>query len=135
MAELKVLGAQRIKALTEVLESQKEQAIKNACLPTSDDVWAMVDEEFGLTEHRKLLEQLEAEVERIKADIDETTGEFSYRYGRKELAYNKRKEELKRDLIDAPTAAISKEYDEKARALWLCETLEDAKKIVYGEEK
>lgn len=135
MADLKVLGAQRIKALTEVLNDQKSKAIAalKSTLPTREDVQARVDDEFGIESLRVRLEILEDEVQSIKDEIDAVTGEFTYSTRRSEKAYNKRKVELTADVIEKPIKAIEAAYDEKARSLWLCETLEEAKKIVYGD--
>lgn len=135
MAELKILGAQRVKALQERLEEKKKAEIAEvqATLPTEDDIKKMVDDEFGVTELRQQLAKAKEEVSRIEYAINEKTSEYEDYYSkRQKSAWYLRRQELKQQKVDSVIEAIGAKYKQKSTDLWLCETLEQAKAIVDG---
>lgn len=136
MANLKILGAQRIKALTEILNEKEALAIKSLDLPTVAEIKEKVDAEFGLGGKRESIDKLIAEANRIANEMNSVTDakitvilREQSNYG-DPTAYDKRKKELKKELIDDKIAEVRAEFKRKEQSLWLCETLEEAKAIV-----
>jgi hypothetical protein len=138
MSNLKILGAQRVKALIEMLKEKEKEAIATvkATAPTESAVKAQVDEQLGLTKLRADFEKTVQKLRKISDEIYEKTGQTaSIRY---DHSYGKVYREYERLLVAArggseiseKVAAIQKEYRQKEQQLWLCETLEEAKAIV-----
>lgn len=120
MGKLSILGAQRVKALQEILEGQKkaELALVAPHYPTRAETLAALEGAFpGITAAHDLVKSVFGE-------------EPSSSY-RNVCAHNTTQKSLSNDR-QVERTAISEKYDDKARSLWLCETLEEAKDIVYG---
>lgn len=115
LANMNLPGVRRIEALIAVLKTKEKEEIAKltAILPNFSDIEAMVDEEFGITEIRV---QLKKAVESASAAID------------------KREKALLKELIETPQNEVRRKYAEKESALWLVESIEEAKAIVYGDE-
>lgn len=141
MGKLSVLGAQRVKALESMLDD-KMQAEINA-LPTvkRQDADVKVREEFGLQEKYEQAQELIRQANETLTSINAITGDKDYAAlstnsqshmnrtpfaKRVEAVMNERKEKV---------AEIKAAYNRKKQMLWLCETLEDAKRIVGLEEE
>ncbi|WP_102271272.1 hypothetical protein [Cytobacillus massiliigabonensis] len=136
MAQLNLLGAQRVKALTEILAEKEKLAIASMALPSVKEIKALVDDEFGIDGKRAEIDKLVAKANELAGDLNDVTGarvSVSLRensnYG-DPTAYDTRVKELRKDLIDDKIAAVKAEFKRKEQSLWLCETLEEAKAIV-----
>lgn len=137
MAELKIIGVRRVEALLSVLDAKEKQAVKELVIPTFEEVNAMVDAEFGLTEARRRTKELSAQLNEALEVLNEATGTREYvitRTGHSEnvqgAAYKKRREEVIAQLRDKPVADVKAAFEAKRTQLWMCETLEEAKAIV-----
>jgi predicted transcriptional regulator len=137
VGKLSVLGAQRIKALTEVLKDKQEDEIAELrkSLPSIYEIEKRVREEFGVGEYYEELEAIKGRLEEITEVLETKTGDTfslsqrnSYNKGR--TKYVDRKNEIKMELTDGKVEAIKRKYRQKEQKLWLCETLEEAKEIV-----
>lgn len=136
MAKLNILGAQRVKALTEMLNENEKQAIVElkASMPTQEQIKQQVNEEFGVQDLQKRAKELELELRELLEEIKEITGEkrtFNiHNYGTATTTkWYERYKELQQENTNQ-IQEITKSYAEKKRKLWLCETLEEAKAIV-----
>lgn len=133
MAELKILGAQRVKALQERLDLIKKDTLATArkALPTDKDLKQVVDVKYGMDDIRLKLELAQANVERLKESLNRVTGEFESGYSAKQSTdWYKDFLKLKKEHVDDKLADIEKNFKRRASDLWLCETLEEAKRIV-----
>lgn len=120
MGELKILGAQRVKALQKILEGKEKEALN--ALPKLSDKEAseyadiqLIGEE-NIKEYNRLTEQL-APLQKL---VNSTRHKTEW--------YNKRNEYLKPN--NEKRIEVKKEFDDKKNSLWLCETMEEAKEIV-----
>lgn len=138
MSKLNILGAQRVKALTEMLEQIEKQTIaeKKASQLKLEELKGVVDEEFGIETKRKALKEMQYAINMLASEIKEITGEVlsvSIQYNtygaNQKTAWNKRYQELQKQQQEE-LHEISKEFADKKRKLWLCETLEEAKELV-----
>jgi uncharacterized protein YceH (UPF0502 family) len=139
MSNLKILGAQRVKALTAMLEEQEKEKLaelRTSELLSHSDTTKIVDAEFNVSEIREELDKLEERVEelsqKLKAKIGKTV-QFRYDHVWNDPSYNrytKRHSLVQKGDFDKKSAALAKEYAAKRQRLWLCETLEEAKAIV-----
>lgn len=138
MAELKILGVKRVEALLAVLDQKEKEDVAALVIPSMDDIKAMVDNEFGLTELRTKEVELKAALEGVIGILNEAVCEERYvtinenyrtRRGGKG-PYMARLDELVAELRNAPINAVKEAYKLKRTQLWMCETLEDAKAIV-----
>jgi len=135
MGKLSILGAQRVKALTEILDEKEKQAIRELELVTVSKIEKMVDEEFGIAD---LQNELKATLERANAiakELNQVTGKSTEiekrNWGRTITTdYTERVRQLTAELRDNKIAEVRSEFKAKRQSLWLCETLEDAKAIV-----
>jgi len=138
MGKLSILGAQRIKALSEMLdevEIQQTSELRRS-QKTSKELKDIIDEEYGLKELRAKEELLELQLREVLHSINHTTGESEYisintgysnhksNTGWKKR-YNELQDEQTKDINE-----LKRQFDTKKRSLWLCETLEEAKIIV-----
>lgn len=138
MAELKILGAQRVKALTDVLNAKEKEARQHLSdsLPSYDDIKRIVDDEFGLTEKRTEFKAAFDRAKKLLEELNQVTGadySISERSGwasRESSAYKQRVNELNTELRIQPLEALKQDFEAKRTKLWLCETLEQAKAIV-----
>lgn len=138
MPQLKILGAQRVKALINMLNEQERQKLAELKKqqPTPEDAQRMADQQFGVTEIREELKKLEARIEELSSELSAKIGQtvsvkYNYRWGSDEYRrYSKVKDEIERGEYEKKAEEIRKEFKEKEQRLWLCETLEEAKAIV-----
>lgn len=140
MGKLNVLGAQRVKALTEILQEKRAQELRDLKLPTETSLIIQVDEEFGFDKKKQAFNKALEKARTLLKDLNESKGEnkvlqVESQYGRYELsseskAYKQRIQELKNEAIELPKRAVADKYKSKEQQLWLCETLEEAKDIV-----
>lgn len=139
VGKLNILGNKRVEEFIKILKERQSQEIKSLNLPSEKDIIEMVDKEFGIAELRKELVTLEQEF--IKR-IGFKGNKYGSRLGRlseykpdcwEDSLYAKRVEELTEQLIDKPKKEVEKKYKEKIERLWFCETLEEAKEVVYGD--
>ena len=138
MSNLKILGAQRIKALTLMLEEKEKQKINEVRkqLPTAKEAEQIVDEEFGATEIRKQIRIAEQKLLELSKQLESKTGQTKtisngYSYNSATWSsYSKRKSEIQKGNLESQIKEIQKEFADKKNLLWLCETLEEAKAIV-----
>lgn len=135
MGKLSVLGAQRVKALSEILQEKLRVEIGNLDIPTFTDIEKQVDKEFGIDSLSKEFEETLAKARKLAKEMNKVTGAnlsiSESNYGRSNNSdYSKRKQELTMELRDKPISEIRAEYKHKEQMLWLCETLEEAKQLV-----
>lgn len=135
MGKLSILGAQRVKALTEILEEKEKQVIRELDVPTLSEIDRMVDSEFDILELREEFEQTLNKTRELARKLSEITGKQidinQHTYGRSSSTdYVKRKLELTSELKDKKVEEVRQEFKNKRQQLWLCETLEEAKAIV-----
>ncbi|MBS4195371.1 hypothetical protein [Lederbergia citri] len=137
MSNLKILGAQRVKALTAILEKQRDDKIKEArkkalTLETREEMARKHFKVNGI--YSKIMEK-KAEIEALSEEYRAKTGYYftvnrNYDYRNPEWdKFNTFANKIN-DPVDEEIAKIKQEYAEKANSLWLCETLEEAKAIV-----
>ena len=136
MGKLSILGAHRVKALIDILKEKQTEEEATLQLPTADDVRRIAEREFGILEMREQLEEMNRIAHQLAKKLETVTG-FTmnaslslYSYRNNVTDFNKRWTELKKELIEQPRKEIKEKYKEKENRLWLCETLEEAKKIV-----
>lgn len=136
MAELKILGEKRVKALLEVLDAKLRGRKAALNLPTEDDLKRIADAEFGISDKREEVEVLKDRLKSICEELNDVTGEVEYvttSYSHRRNAgttYRQRLDELRKSLQKDPVDTLEREFAEKRTQLWLCETLEQAKAIV-----
>lgn len=139
MGKLSLLGAQRVKALEDILDvkMKAELATVEAIDPIDSKRQAL--EEFGLLEdYRKAQEHVQAasellqKVNSITGDGDYATLSTSRKYSSR-TPYSKRLHAIENE-YKAKKDAIKAEFTRKKQMLWLCETLEEAKAIVGLED-
>lgn len=141
MAKLSILGAQRVKALQEILDKQMKNKLKELEKEKVSDTRSqttVVTNYFkkngiDINEAMKSIEKLRNEFKtfysdyynqpRFLRDINGMSVSDFYNDSMREKPAEVVKYEAKRDKL------IS-DFEEKKNALWLCETLEDAKEIV-----
>lgn len=142
MGKLSILGAQRVKALTEFLNVQMKAALEEAeaKLPTEEQIREDVDMFLGTDGLKDALDFTLREANILADQIQEISGEsfsipkdaqdalrnsYSPRHSKAEKLYWEHKRESDKVLDE-----IKQEFKEKEQRLWLCETLEEAKEIV-----
>jgi hypothetical protein len=134
MAKLSILGAQRVKALQELLINKQAEAITALEIPSYAEVQDIVDKEFGVDDWQNELQTLIKQAQKLADKINAATGK-DVSISRNERTYgsnpySKRVNELTKQLRDKKINEVKAEYKQKANMLWLCETLEEAKQIV-----
>lgn len=135
MAQLSILGAQRIKALSEMLEVKYKEELKVLQTELSSTVIkSRADESFNLTELREKANDLKDELQMVIDEINLVTGErvsisYSHYSSNSSTPYQQKVRELSKELT-RKTNELRASYDDKKNRLWLCETLEEAKQIV-----
>lgn len=138
MAKLNILGAQRVKALVEFLNDQKKEEIRDLhdSMMSDEEARAIVDEEFGVSDARREVEEMKRVSELLSAEMERKIGTTCEVVTRRNYMnenadkYRERFNEVKRGDIDDRISEVKQKYKDKERSLWLCETLEDAKEIV-----
>jgi chromosome segregation ATPase len=138
MGKLNVLGAQRVKALIEVLHDKEKEAIAalNELKPSTEEVNTAVYEEFGVTGIKQEIREIKNRLEQLSEELESKTGQtvslsenYSY-YNQNYKRYDKRRKEVRDGEIDKKIVELKQEFRKKEQQLWLCETLEEAKAIV-----
>jgi hypothetical protein len=135
MGKLSVLGAQRVKALTEMLSEKLREELFNIDTPSENELQTMVDKEFGIddwqSEYESHIEQAREVIKKLNPITGRNISISENNYGRSNTTdYSKRLSELRQEFIDKPRQQLRDEYKRKEQMLWLCETLEEAKAIV-----
>lgn len=137
MSNFKILGAQRVKALTEMLKEQEATAIAavKASGVSSDVAETIVAKELGIEKQLNEISELRERLEILNNEIEPAIGRrysMSSRnnYGTAYDKFNARLREVRDGDSEEKIAAIKSEYKRKEQQLWLCETLEEAKAIV-----
>jgi hypothetical protein len=135
MGKLSILGAQRVKALTEILDEKEKQTIRGLDTPTRSEIERMVDIEFSINNVQAELNATVEKAKQLAKEINSVTGknnEIEIRnWGRNNLTdYSSRVDELTSELKDSKVAEVRQFFNSKRQSLWLCETLEEAKAIV-----
>lgn len=140
MANMNLPGVRRIEALITVLKAKEKEALAalSAALPSRESLRDIVDAEFGLTEARAEAAEALAKAREAYAKIGEVAGgayevNVSQRYyNARDTDYAQRLSEVYAENIDVHIDALKREYKDKESALWLVESVEEAKAIVYG---
>ncbi|HDR7641335.1 hypothetical protein [Bacillus wiedmannii] len=135
MGKLSVLGAQRVKALTEMLSEKLREELCKIDAPSGDELQAMVNKEFGIddlqSEYENHMKQAREAIKKLNTITGKGISISENNYGRSnDTDYSKRLSELRQEFIDKPRQQLRDEYKRKEQMLWLCETLEEAKAIV-----
>lgn len=145
MGKLSVLGAQRVKALTEMLKDEKKRklaALDNEI--TEEQAIILALREIGAEGEYFDLQAKIDEVNELSRQFSEKTGFYTinatistngtYSNGTYQ-EFRKIRDEIQFGKTREQKAAIEAEYRRKEQMLWLCETLEEAKAIVGLEEE
>ncbi|KQL18825.1 hypothetical protein [Cytobacillus solani] len=137
MAQLNLLGAQRVKALTEILKEQEAAAIAEIKKEQLSHGKAelIVSSELGIKEYVTEIVAMEKRIEELNEFITPKTGGYykithGYNYGNTRSQYNEMLAKAQAAGTDKKIAAVKAEFKRKEQSLWLCETLEEAKAIV-----
>jgi len=144
LANMNLPGVRRIEALIAVLKQKEKEEIAqvSATLPTRGNIEAVVDVEFGIASVREesaaLIEKANEALRKLNGITNEgkfIKTEYSYRYrdeGKSD--YERRVDELLAEKRGNVLEEVKRKYAEKESALWLVESIEQAKAIVYGEQ-
>lgn len=139
MGKLSILGAQRVKALIQVLnDKEKEEIAKvNEGRISRKDAEKVVNEQLGVQGIFEEIESIKERLKEINKTLSNKTGhtfsfESSLRTWSNPVAseYSSKVSEIQENGTDEKIAEIKSEYRQKEQMLWLCEALEDAKRIV-----
>jgi hypothetical protein len=137
MGKLSILGAQRVKALQEMLKQNENETIASLDVPSYDEVCKMVDAEFGIDGIQDEIDKLIGKANELAQKISDVSGtqvkiskNLRYGYSDTETSYKKRVRELQQELRDDKIVQVKEHFKNKSQMLWLCETLEEAKAIV-----
>jgi hypothetical protein len=138
MSNFKILGAQRVKALTEMLKEQEAVAIAeiNKGKKTRSQAEDIVHAELGVKEYFDEIKAMEARIEKLSELIEPKTAyRFSINrnsrsYGNSYTVYNANVTKVMESDTKKRIAEVQAEFKRKEQRLWLCETLEEAKAIV-----
>lgn len=138
MTQLKLLGAQRIKALTAMLEDKRKAEVREVEKSTVNREVAKlkVAREYGIEDKFIELNALKERVHELNKELSPYGYNFELRTSQstyqKPLADEFAKAVTKEMFGDRDEriAEINARYKQKEQQLWLCETLEEAKAIV-----
>jgi hypothetical protein len=138
MSNFKILGAQRVKALTEMLKEQEAKAVAeiNKGKLTRSKADDIVHTELGIKEYFDEIKEIEARLEKLSEMIEPKTGnrfslnKQSRSYGNVWSDYHRKINEVQDADTKQRIADVQAEFKRKEQRLWLCETLEEAKAIV-----
>lgn len=138
MAQLNILGAQRVKALIAMLKEKEQQEILTAqrAQVSHDEASIIVHEQMGITEPIEEIEQMKERIDELNKVFRNTVGMYytlnkNYSYNSLESSrYLNRIKEIQQGDTQQQIKEIQRVYKHKEQQLWLCETLEDAKAIV-----
>ena len=137
MANLKILGAQRVKALTEMLKEQESAVIAEITKEqlTLEKAREKVNIELGIQGHVEEIEEIKIRLKELSDLVQAKTGRYyhvneDYSYGPLNNEYNDRVNKMKKGDSEKRIESVRAEFKRKEQRLWLCETLEEAKAIV-----
>lgn len=120
MAELKILGAQRVKALQKILDDKMNQALKELPMLTHNALMKEVDGDFFSEEWLKQYDEVEKEFLRLSGELQAVRRSAEHLKIRNKITNDSQKY---RD-------EVKKQFSDKKNKLWLCDTMEEAKAIV-----
>jgi hypothetical protein len=137
MSNFKILGAQRVKALTEMLKEQEAAAIAEITKEqlSRENAEVVVNEDFGVREVVEEIEVLKSRLLELSGVLSDKTG-YYYSVNRNSHYTDKHKKYLssvskaQKGDTEKRIKGIQAEFKRKEQRLWLCETLEEAKAIV-----
>lgn len=135
MGKLSILGNKRVEEFIKILKEKQLQEIESLNLPSQEAIIEMVDQNYGVAHLKKELAKLEEEIiNKLGYDRNKVSRLSQYRPNYWEISpYAKEINKLTDQLINQPKREVEKKYKEKIEQLWFCETLEEAKEIVYGD--
>jgi hypothetical protein len=137
MSNFKILGAQRVKALTEMLKEQEKAAIAEITkdLLTHEKAQEKVNTDLGVQGYVEEINALKTRIKELSDLVQAKTGRYfnvseNYAYGPLNNEYNDRVNKVKKGDSEKRIKQVQAEFRRKEQRLWLCETLEEAKAIV-----
>jgi hypothetical protein len=137
MANLKILGAQRVKALTEMLKEKEASLIAQILKEqlSHTDAEKHVNKDLGVQKFVDEVTDLEKRILELSELIQAKTGAYysvnrNSSYNPVRSKYNELVEKARKGDTEKRIAQIKAEFKSKEQRLWLCETLEEAKAIV-----
>ena len=140
MTKLNLLGAQRVKALTEILErkfSDKIREVEKDRIGPEEATRLLADKK-GLTkelnEIQSHVDALNSKARFVKEELGVTIdASMTYRSYRAPEETRKELDEVSDNGINEKIAKLKRELEERKSRLWLVETLEEAQEIVNRE--
>lgn len=138
MANLKILGAQRVKALTEMLKEQEAAKIVEITREQLSQEMAeeIVDKDLGIHEYTAEIKEIKNRIDELNEILQNKTGkmyQLQERYGYSSSYkndYNQLVAKVRKGDTEKRIAEVKADFKRKEQRLWLCETLEEAKAIV-----
>jgi aldehyde:ferredoxin oxidoreductase len=137
MSNFKILGAQRVKALTEMLKEQESAAISEILKEqlSHDNAEKLVNAQLGVQEFVDEIKTLKKRILELSDEIQAKTGYYysvnkNSNYSPTRNKYTELVEKTKKGDTEKRVTKIKEEFRKKEQRLWLCETLEEAKAIV-----
>jgi CO dehydrogenase/acetyl-CoA synthase delta subunit len=137
MSNFKILGAQRVKALTEMLNEQMSQAIaeiqkEQIKREIAEDI---VNKNLGINEQFDEIKALTARISELSEIVRLQTGIYhavnrNSQYTPEKVKYDTMVNKVQLGDTKERIAKVTAEFKRKEQRLWLCETLEEAKAIV-----
>jgi hypothetical protein len=138
LGKLAILGAQRVKALTEMLKEKEQLEIKviQTEMKSEDEINQILEQEYGIEEEMHRIKEILHEIDVINIKLREKTGVYYtvnkntvYNH-REQMIMGKKRQQIRDNGTSERISAIQSAYKTKEQRLWLCETLEEAKEIV-----
>lgn len=139
MANLKIIGAARVKALIAMLQTKRDEEIKavRATQVSHQKAQVLAIREVGAEHEYAQLQELIEDLTILSEALVAKTG-MRYKTNLSidsyqapaYIKYNKAIQRIQSGDIEAQVAKIKADYAAKENLLWLCETLEEAKAIV-----
>jgi uncharacterized protein YoxC len=137
MSNFKILGAQRVKALTEMLNGQMAQAIaeiqkEQLKRELAEDI---VNKNLGINEQFDEIKALTARISELSEIVRLKTGCYysvnrNSQYTPEKVKYDTMVNKAQVGDTKERIAKVTADFKRKEQRLWLCETLEEAKAIV-----
>lgn len=137
MTKLNLLGAQRVKALTEILERKFEDVIREERRKTltDEEVLDKMIEMYGLEGKMKEAQELRRKLLEVTREINEfvpinnTTLTLKSRYEMRS-SVTREVNLLSDNRVSENISSLKRELEERKSQLWLVSTLEEAQAIV-----
>jgi hypothetical protein len=137
MSNFKILGAQRVKALTAMLKEQETAAIAEITKGqlSLEKAQEKVNTDLGVHAYVEEIKALKTRLKELSDLVQAKTGRYfnvseNYSYGPLNNEYNDRVNKVKKGDTEKRIKEVQAEFRSKEQRLWLCETLEEAKAIV-----